>query len=131
MSTIYVAGPMRGIPFFNRPAFDQAAAFLRTKGWKVHNPVERDIAVYGPKLFDSNGSGDIKMAIERHRFDIREVMSDNMRALCECDAIYLLEGWINSKGAYAEYALARALGLKVIVEGFYVDKSDDPPQEET
>lgn len=31
--TIYIAGPMRGLPDFNRAAFNAAAERLAAKGW--------------------------------------------------------------------------------------------------
>ena len=39
---VYVAGPMRGIPEFNFPAFFAAADKLRGDGFAVFNPAERD-----------------------------------------------------------------------------------------
>ena len=39
---IYCAGPMRGIKYYNFPAFDKAALMFRKKGWRVVNPAELD-----------------------------------------------------------------------------------------
>ena len=38
--TIYIAGPMSGIPYFNFPAFDTAKAFLILQGWDVVSPAD-------------------------------------------------------------------------------------------
>jgi hypothetical protein len=42
VSTIYVAGPMRGYDDYNYPAFDRQARVLEKQGWKVINPAEMD-----------------------------------------------------------------------------------------
>ena len=124
---IFIAGPMSGYPHFNRAGFDEAAEFLRGRGWLVHSPVEADVAMYGDKLFSSNGKGDIGQAVEQFGFAYRDALAHGLSVLCkDCDAIYLLEGWINSKGAYAEYTTARALDLKIVVQGFYSSNFDDP-----
>lgn len=33
-----------------------------------------------------------------------------------CDRIYLLDNWVGSKGAKAEYALAAKLGLEIVFQ---------------
>jgi hypothetical protein len=63
---IYVAGPMRGIPEFNFPAFHDAAARLRNEGHVVFNPAERDIARHGVDISKGNDTGDERLAAEQH-----------------------------------------------------------------
>lgn len=113
---IYVAGPMRGIPEFNFPAFHAAAARLRAEGHEVFNPAERDIAHHGKDISKGNATGDEKLAAAEHGFNLREALKDDLVYIClEADAIALMPGWENSKGARAERATALALGLKVIL----------------
>ena len=38
--TFYICGPMRGIPQFNFPAFDEAAELARAQGLIIINPAE-------------------------------------------------------------------------------------------
>lgn len=110
---IYLAGPMTGIPYFNYPAFNDAAAKLRAEGHEVFNPAEHDIATYGKDI--SNPAGDAGVAAAEHGFDRRAVLKADLSWICDnADAIALLPGWQASPGATAELALASALGLAAI-----------------
>lgn len=114
---IYIAGPMRGIPEFNFPAFAKAAAYLRSHGWKVFSPAEKDIEVHGKDISKGNAEGSEEVATKEHGFDLRRALDDDTTWICRnATAIYMLHGWQNSKGAIAEKALADALGLLVYYE---------------
>lgn len=109
---VYLAGPMRGIPEFNFPAFYQAAVDLRAIGHTVFNPAERDNEVHGTDISKGNPTGSEELATAEHGFNIREALGADLTWICEtADAIALLPGWRNSKGAVAEHATALALGL--------------------
>lgn len=111
---LYLAGPMRGIPNFNFPAFDYAAGKLREAGFEVFSPAERDRGIHGTKLED-NASGDEQEATAKVGFSLREALgADTAWISAHADGIALLPGWEKSSGANAELALARALGLTVI-----------------
>lgn len=107
---VYLAGPMRGIPEFNYPAFRAGAAALRAKGHEVFSPAEYDERKYGRDI--SNATGDAEQATKEHGFNLREALCEDLRWICsEADAVVCLPGWENSKGAKAERATAEALGL--------------------
>jgi hypothetical protein len=109
---VYIAGPMRGIPQFNFPAFDSAADALRAQGFVVCNPADRDRAKHGDSVNDSP-TGNLK-DIEHTGFSLREAMADDLSWIAsEADIVAVLPGWQNSAGARAEVALAHALGLEV------------------
>lgn len=111
----YVAGPMRGIPEFNFPAFHAAAAKLRAEGWIVFNPAEKDNERHGTDISKGNVTGDESIAAKEHGFNLREALALDLDFICRhADAIALLPGWEKSKGATAEHATAVALGLEII-----------------
>ena len=99
--TIYIAGPMRGYPEFNFPAFDQAAKRFRKLGWKVINPAELDRINHAHE-YSSNFGTDF----------LREAMRRDLEAICGCNAIALLPEWEDSSGTFVELTLARFLGLE-------------------
>jgi len=112
---IYLAGPMRGIPEFNFPAFYAAAAVLREQGHSVFNPAERDNEKHGTDISKGNATGDEAVAAAQHGFNLREALGADLEFICrEADAIALLPGWEASKGANAEKATAVALGLEIV-----------------
>jgi hypothetical protein len=109
---------MRGIPFFNFPAFRTAAAWLREEGHVVFSPAEDAEYKFGPELA-KHGSGDERaladtLGITQLGFR-RRVFNENFWWLCTvADGIALMPGWSKSKGAFAEKAAAEALGLYVM-----------------
>lgn len=118
---LYLAGPMRGYPEFNFPAFHAAAAKLRAAGHEVFSPAERDIERHGTDISKGNVNGDVQVAASNHGFSLREALGDDLAWICKhAEGIALMPGWEHSKGALAEHATAYALGLKVVL----LSKSD-------
>ena len=112
---IYISGKMSGVPEFNFPAFDAAAAFLRSQGYEVFNPAEKDRSRLGND-FGKKHDGDILKAFASG-FSLRDALALDCEWICkEADAIYMLKGWEDSGGARAEHALAHALRLEFIYE---------------
>src|SRR5689334_4430148 len=112
---IYVAGPMRGIPEFNFPAFNAATQKLRQDGHFVFNPAERDMERHGTDISKGNSTGSLEQAAKEHGFNLRDALCDDLTFICKtADAVALLPGWQRSKGATAERATAEALGLEII-----------------
>lgn len=93
MTRIYIAGPMTGLPELNYPAFTAAAKAWREAGWTVLNPAE-NFAVD-----DKHPYADF---IRRDLLDV-----------LVCDALAVLPGWENSKGASLEHHVATVLGLPI------------------
>ena len=104
--SIYIAGPMTGYEDFNFPAFNEAADILRTQGWTVFNPAEKE----SEKGLDDEArkTGDAAAAIEKG-FDFREVYLWDVQKVIESDAILMLEGWEASVGAVGELSVAMAV----------------------
>lgn len=106
---IYIAGKMTGLPELNFPAFHAEAARLRALGHEVINPTE--------------------INPDQHMTWL-ECMRTDIAALVFCDAIQLLPGWQNSKGATLEHHIAERLGLHIIMppvvkESLTVDPQTD------
>lgn len=87
---LYLAGPMTGMPGWNFPAFHAAAAQLRAAGYEVVTTAE--------------GCDDTSKPWEFY-------MRRAIKALVDCDAIAVLPGWGESRGARIEEGLACDLGM--------------------
>lgn len=94
MKRLYISGPMTGLPEFNFPYFHAEAARLRGLGYEVVNPAEL------------NPDDALPWA---------DCMRKDIAALMECDAIALLHGWENSKGAHLEMHIAHRLGMEILI----------------
>lgn len=108
---IYIAGPMRGIPKYNYPTFDRVAGTLRKQGAEAVSPADLDREA-GFNIDDLPGDWDWNGLPPG--WDMNGVIERDLKALKECAAIWMLDGWQNSVGATAEYHLAKWLGLNIL-----------------
>lgn len=110
---VYVAGPMTGIPGFNVPAFDAAAAQLRAQGLEVVSPAELD----GPEaraIIMASATGSHADLPPRESWGF--YLSRDVRLLADdgIEAVYVLPGWEKSAGARFEtFAASAILGMPV------------------
>jgi hypothetical protein len=110
---IYIAGPMRGVPLFNFPAFDSAAAAMVAIGDEPVSPADLDRASgFDPATLPS----DFDWSTLPDGFDMVSAMERDIEALRTCHAVYMLDGWQDSRGARAEKALAEWMGLEVLYQ---------------
>lgn len=95
MKSVYIAGPMTGLPNFNYPSFHEAEnsiMFSQGARVKVYNPA---------KLFEGE---------THHHWS--EYMRGGLRMLLRCDSVVLLDGWKTSRGAVVEFIVAMAIGCE-------------------
>lgn len=110
---LYIIGPMRGVPYYNFPAFDACAARLRADGHDVTSPADLDRAVGFdamklPPDTDWNGTPDW--------FDLDACIRRDLDAVLACDAVVAMPGWELSTGAVAEACVAAWAGKRVFLE---------------
>lgn len=99
--TIYLSGPMTGLPDHNYPAFKAAAERLRAQGALVISPHEI------PANCPGCGQDGIPHDWAAH-------MKADLAALLTCDVIMLLPGWEQSRGAQLEKTVAAAVNMMVV-----------------
>jgi len=111
--SIYIAGPMRGYHLYNFPAFDKARDEFEGEGWSVVSPadIDRDNGfdpINLPADFDWNDIPD--------ELELMDCIDRDLKAVKECDAILMLDGWRKSLGATAERAVAKWAMKEVFYE---------------
>jgi hypothetical protein len=89
---IYISGKITGTSDY-MDRFAKAEKALRAKGWEVVNPAKENL----PK-----------------NLPWEEYMKHDVKLLAGCDAIYMLDGWRQSRGACLERELALNLKLEVL-----------------
>lgn len=88
IETLFLCGPMTGLPDYNYPEFNRVAAQLRARGYTVLNPAENpECGTY---------AGYLRLSIAQ---------------LVQSDAVALLEGYDASRGAGIETRIARDLNI--------------------
>ena len=91
----YISGKISGIEDAAPGLFESAEKELKAKGFETVNPMTLN---------------------HEHDKSWHSYMREDVKALCECDAIYMLSNWTDSKGAIIEHTIAMYLGLKVQYE---------------
>lgn len=115
-TVVYIAGKMRSLYQFGFPLFDRAKADLIAQGYDVISPADLD----RENGFDPvNLSPDYDWNSIPEGFSFDDCVTRDIEAVRKCDAIYMLKGWEDSKGARAEKALAEWLGKDVMYEDVY------------
>lgn len=93
---IYISGKITGLPQDEaRQKFADAQALLDRIGFEAVNPMEKGLPA--------------DATWEQH-------MVKDFELLLSCDAIYMMDNWIDSKGAQIEYDVANRLGKDVWFE---------------
>ena len=87
---VYIAGSISNNPHYMEQ-FAEAETKLRIKGYEPINPTRNKGESY------------------------KELIDAGLKQLMECDAIYLLPGFEDSKGASLEYHYADIVGIQVLV----------------
>lgn len=125
-TTVYIAGPMRGIENYNFEMFDACRDWVHKSAWfapgefpaklNVISPADEDrrrgivIETGTPEGGDYHvewkGAADEEAAFE-------ECMRHDLPIVARADRIYLLPGWQASRGALAEVDVALACGVEV------------------
>lgn len=93
---IYISGRVTGIEQEAPVLFDRAERMLAGRGWDPVNPMTLP---------------------HQHERTWAAYMREDIKALCDCDTIYMLENWRRSRGAFIEWILATVLGMKIMYEG--------------
>lgn len=90
--TIYIAGKITGIEDIAKIRFKYVEDELTAMGYNVVNPMELN---------------------HDHDKSHASYMRVCIKALCECDEMYLMSNWGQSKGATIEHSVAITLNLKI------------------
>jgi hypothetical protein len=110
---LYIAGPMRGIAWFNYPMFDRVAKELRDAGNEVISPADEDRREDGFDPYANPSHANPDACTFPHEMDFGKTVRRCLDAVLRCDEIVLLPGWENSNGAVAELTLAMWLNKRV------------------
>lgn len=95
MNKIYISGKITGIEKEAPAIFEKAEKELQAQGFETVNPMKLP---------------------HNHDKTYKSYMRECVKALCDCDSIYMLTNWKNSDGAKTEFDVAGKLWIKIIFE---------------
>lgn len=101
MQKVYISGPITGVKDYNRDAFCSAEKMLKEKEYLACNPLRLNGIV-----------GDNDEIIVTKENTREYYLKRDVRCLVDCDFIYFLKGWENSRGAKFEKMIADELLIK-------------------
>lgn len=94
---VYISGPISGHDINERRScFAKVKDTLKASGHEVFNPLENGLP---------------------EKASTSEHMKTDIKALLNCDCIYMMERWNHSAGCQTEYLVAMAYGMPVWFEG--------------
>jgi hypothetical protein len=109
----YIGNKMTGVPYFNTPWFDQAAAALLALPAveEVFNPAEHDRQMGFDPMKCPNGSAEESRAAG---FIVRDALAADYSWICKySDFLVIGPDWLSSPGTVSEIAIHQALRLPV------------------
>ncbi len=98
---VYLAGPMRGLPDWNFPAFEEARNRWRSRGHQVFCPA----AIFSTLGYETHTGEDRGHCLQAIQIDLACIYA--------AEAIALLPGWEKSRGATVEVSVAQFLSLPI------------------
>ena len=94
MKTVYISGKVTGRPIEEaQEQFREAELKIKKMGYNVINPTKHGII---------------------DGYEWADYMKQDIKLLCDCDYIYQLPNWEESKGAKLEYQIAIALSIPTL-----------------
>ena len=112
MATLYIAGPMSGLPQFNFPAFYEAQKAVEALGFDAINPAELDPPEVQEAAWASPDGSLSGGQVGGHTWG--ELLARDVKSIADgSDGVVLLPGWQTSKGARLERMVAQICSLPV------------------
>lgn len=96
--TVYLSGPMTGLPDYNRAEFNMRAEAFKALGYSVNNPA--DISV-------THGTD------KSYEFYFKRAL----RMMLDADVVYVFGDTTQSRGVEMELQVAKMAGMQVVWEG--------------
>ena len=105
MKSIYISLPISGHEDTYEQRLDEAVEYVKEK----HPEYERIIT---PKYVANELNERYSPIIPEYK----DYLSEDIDILTVCDAIFMCNGWYDSKGCFAERAFADAIGLDIFYQ---------------
>lgn len=108
MKTIYISLPITGQEETYEARLNAAVAYVEAKYpdyWWISTPKDlaEDLEEIYKTLYNDNPQ-------------YKDYLLPDLEEIWDCDAIFMCNGWEDSKGCQAEYAFAKAIGIEILYQ---------------
>jgi hypothetical protein len=110
---IFISGPMRGVPHYGFPAFDEAKAAFEAVGFEVVTPADLDRAIgFDAMTLPADTDWNAEAG-----FDVKAAMKRNIDALLDCGGVVFLAGAHGSLGCMLELDISDRCKIPYFCQG--------------
>jgi hypothetical protein len=107
---VYLAGPMSDLPEYNADGFRKAARYAKAQGWTVFSPHDTKPSHGGQPCIGDPATWTYHRGLT-HTYACW--LAASMAEMVRCDALLMLPGWEDSRGARIEWDHAVKRGMVI------------------
>lgn len=104
---VYLSGKISGLPDLNKPKFVAAADLIKWSAQVDHSLLNQDAGTFVHVIIPH------ELPDHHHDKSWASYMRECVKAMTQCEVMYVLDDWKDSKGALCEVFIAKIFGIPI------------------